>query len=74
MEVLEMCTDKYQTLVQGLIKGCREWNRPRKQGESVGLFIEVLGTNSKSLSLVLSEPEWNRNRQESWWNAARVSM
>jgi hypothetical protein len=65
MEVLEMCTDEYQTLVQGLIKGCRELYRPRKQGESVVLFIEVLGTESKYLSLDLSEPEWNRNRQES---------
>jgi hypothetical protein len=57
MEVLEKCTDEYQTLVQGLIKGCREWNRPRKRGESVVLFVEVLGTKSKYLSLVLSEPE-----------------
>jgi hypothetical protein len=24
MEVLKKCTDEYQTLVQGLIKGCRE--------------------------------------------------
>jgi hypothetical protein len=56
-EVLEMCTDEYQTLVQGLIKGCREWYRPRKRGESVVLFIEVLGTKSKYLSLDLSEPE-----------------
>jgi hypothetical protein len=73
-EVLETYTDEYQTLVQGLIKGCREWYRPRKRGESIVLFIEVLGTKSKYLSLVLSEPEWNQNRQESWWNATRVSM
>jgi hypothetical protein len=64
-EVLEKCTDKYQTLVQGLIKGCRGWNRPRKRGESVELFVEVLGTKFKYLSLVLSELEWNQNRQES---------
>jgi hypothetical protein len=56
MEVLETCTDEYQTLVQGLIKGCREWNRPRKRGESIVLFIEVLGTKSKYLSLDLGEP------------------
>jgi hypothetical protein len=73
-EVLETCTDEYQTLVQGLIKGCREWYRPQKRGESVVLFIEVLGTKSKYLSLDLSKPEWNRNRQESWWNTMRVSM
>jgi hypothetical protein len=66
------CIDKYQTLVQGLIKGCREWNRPRKWGESVVLFVEVLGTKPKYLSLVLSVPEWNWNRQESWWNTTRV--
>jgi hypothetical protein len=64
-EVLETRTDEYQTLVQGLIKGCREWNRCRKRGESIVFFVEVLGTKSKYLSLVLSEPEWNRNRQES---------
>jgi hypothetical protein len=69
MEVLKKWTDEYQTLVQGLIKGCREWTRPRKRGESVVLFEEVLGTKSKHLSLVLSELEWNRNRQESECNA-----
>jgi hypothetical protein len=64
-EVLKKHTDEYQTLVQGLIKGCRKWNRPWKRGESVVLFVEVLGTKSKHLSLVLSGPEWNQNRQES---------
>jgi hypothetical protein len=39
-EVLKTHTDEYQTLVQGLIKGCREWNRPQKRGESIVLFIK----------------------------------
>ncbi|KAJ7304615.1 hypothetical protein DFH08DRAFT_825379 [Mycena albidolilacea] len=64
-EVLERCTDEYQTLVQGLIKGCREWTRPRNRDESIVLFVEVLGTKCKYLSLELSELEWNWNRQES---------
>jgi hypothetical protein len=68
--VLQKCVDEYQTLIQGFIKGCREWNRPQKRGENIGLFIEVLGTKSNYLSLVLSEPEWNWNRQE----ASGVSM
>jgi hypothetical protein len=70
-EVLEKCTDKYQTLVQGLIKGCREWTRPWKRGESVVLFEEVCGTKSKHLSLVLSEPEWKWNRQERECNTTK---
>jgi hypothetical protein len=39
-EVLETCTDEYQTLVQGLIKGCREWYRPRKRGESIRQVVQ----------------------------------
>jgi hypothetical protein len=73
-EMLEKCTDKYQALVQGLIKGCREWTRPRNRDMSVVLFVEALGTKSKYLCLELSEPERCRNRQKSECNATRSSM